>query len=217
MPPTSLNELKEPGKKPLALFLDDGGVLNDNRLRGPEWLRLIGEFMPSRLGGTAEQWAEANRVLFPQLWDSLKRRLPEFASHQQFQRTYSISWMEKMCDFVGVQRPSDEDAVTLYGELSIYVGERAVCAIEGSTDAVVSLYRAGYRLFTASGANSWELQAILGRMGIADLFQQLYGPDLIDHVKYGPEFYDKLFAHAGIQADRALVIESDLECCQLGS
>lgn len=119
-----------------------------------------------------------------------------------------------MCAYVGVAPPSDNDGMTLHRELSVYVGERAVCAIAGAVDAVYSLYRAGYKLFTASGTTSWELQAILGRMGMVDLFQQLYGPDLIDHVKYGPEFYARIFAHAGVQADRALVIESDLECCQ---
>ena len=52
---------------PRVLFLDDGGVLNDNALRGPEWLRLIGGFMPARLGGTADQWARANSVVFPRV------------------------------------------------------------------------------------------------------------------------------------------------------
>jgi hypothetical protein len=32
-------------------FLDDGGVLNDNGRRGPEYRRLLGEYMPPRLGG----------------------------------------------------------------------------------------------------------------------------------------------------------------------
>ena len=73
---TNLDELKNSTAWPLELFLDDGGVLNDNSLRGPEWLRLIGEFMPARLGGTAEQWASANRVVFSQVWGDLQKRLP---------------------------------------------------------------------------------------------------------------------------------------------
>ena len=63
---TNLDELKNSSEWPFALFLDDGGVLNDNSLRAPEWLRLIGEFMPARMGGTSEQWARANQVVFPQ-------------------------------------------------------------------------------------------------------------------------------------------------------
>jgi FMN phosphatase YigB (HAD superfamily) len=50
-------------------------------------------------------------------------------------------------------------------------------------------------------------------MGIAEAFVRLYGPDLIDRVKYGPAFYEQVFGHAGVPPTRALVIESDPECC----
>ena len=214
---TNLDELKNSRAWPLGLFLDDGGVLNDNSLRGPEWLRLIGEFMPARMGGTAEQWASANRVVFSQVWGNLKKRLADFASHQEFQRTYATNWMSGMCAYVGITPPPDDDAVTLYSELSSYVGERATSAIAGAADAVLSLHRAGYTLYTASGTPSWELRGILAKMGIAETFSGLYGPDLVDHVKYGPAFYQRVFAHAGVAPSRALVIESDSECCRWAS
>jgi hypothetical protein len=57
-----------------TIFLDDGGVMNDNRLRGPQWQRLLGEFLPPRLGGEAVAWAEANRVVAPPLWDGYLQR-----------------------------------------------------------------------------------------------------------------------------------------------
>ena len=212
-----LNELKNSGGEPLQLFLDDGGVLNDNGLRRPEWLRLIGEFMPARLGETAEQWASANTVVFPEMWGNLQKRLPGFASHHEFQRTYATEWMSGMCAHLGVTPPPDDDAVALYRELSVYVAERASSAIAGAADAVLALRRAGYNLYTASGTTSWELRGIMARMGIAEAFAGLYGPDLVDHVKYGPAFYEKLFAHAGVAPDRALVIESDPQCCRWAS
>ena len=214
---TDLDELKNSRGWPLELFLDDGGVLNDNGLRGPEWLRLIGEFMPARMGGTAEQWASANRVVFPQVWRNLQKRLPGFASHQEFQRTYATNWMSGMCAYVGITPPPDDDAVTLYTELSTYVGKRATSAIAGAADAVLSLHHTGYTLYTASGTPSWELRGIVAKMGIAEAFSGLYGPDLVDHVKYGPAFYQKVFTHAGVAPSRALVIESDLECCRWAS
>jgi len=214
---TNLDELKKSKAWPLELFLDDGGVLNDNRLRGPEWLRLIGEFMPARMGGTAEQWASANRVVFAQVWGNLQKRLPDFASHQAFQRTYATNWMSGMCAHVGITPPPDDDAVTLFRELSSHIAERATSAIAGAADAVLSLHRAGYTLYTASGTPSWELRGIVAKMGIAEAISALYGPDLIDHVKYGPAFYRNVFAHAGVAPGRALVIESDSECCRWAS
>ena len=120
---------------PLELFLDDGGVLNDNSLRGPEWLRLIGAFMPARLGGTAEQWASANRIVFSQVWGDLQKRLPDFASHEEFQRIYATTWLRSMCAYIGITPPPDDEAVTLYRELSSYIGERATSAIAGAADA----------------------------------------------------------------------------------
>lgn len=206
-----INGLSE---RPLALFIDDGGVMNDNNLRAPEWRRLIGEFMPSRMGGTPEQWASANQAVFPVIWQHVQQRFHTFASHQAFYRTYATGWMREMCSCLGVAMLPEEDAITLYSELAIYVGEREDCSIEGAASAVDSLHHSGYRLFTASGTASWELRAITARMGLAETFLELYGPDLVDYVKYGPEYYERVFAHAGVQPRNALVIESDKECCR---
>ena len=207
-------EAKPDNERPV-LFIDDGGVLNDNRLRRPEWIRLIGEFMPSRLAGSAEEWAAANRAVVTQaFWTDIQRRLTSFENHRQFQRSYALAWMHRMCETVGVACPADDEAVRLHTELSCYVAERADAAMAGAAEAVLRLKRAGYTLYMASGTPSWELRGILGRMGILEVFSGLYGPDLVDQVKYGPAFYEKIFAHAGVVPDRALVIESDLECCR---
>jgi phosphoglycolate phosphatase-like HAD superfamily hydrolase len=210
----TLDELKRSRADRFVLLLDDGGVLNDNALRGPEWLRLIGEFMPARKGGTAEQWATANSAIFPALWGDLQKRLPEFRNHREFHRTLAVDWMSSMCACVGVTPTSDDDAVAIYNELSSYVAERAICAIAGAAEGVRDLHDAGYTLYTASGTTSWELRGILTRMGIGGVFSALYGPDLVDHVKRGAAFYEKVFAHAGVAPSSALVIESDAECCR---
>jgi phosphoglycolate phosphatase-like HAD superfamily hydrolase len=196
------------------LFLDDGGVLNDNRLRRPEWHRLIAEFMPQRLGGTGDEWVRANLAVMTGHWlDLLPAELSTFVTFRDFHSAYALSWMRKMCDGVGMSFPGDDEAVALYTELGIYVAERADAAIEGAADAVRRLALAGYTLRMASGSASWELRGILGRMGILDAFSGLYGPDLIDHVKHGPGYYERIFADARVEPGRALVVESDLECC----
>ncbi len=196
------------------VFLDDGGVLSDSRLRPPEWLRLIGEFMPPRLGSTAEQWRDANREFFGPIWSKLLERLPEFSNYREFHRAHATNWVSGMCSRVGVSPPSDDEAVALYTELSIYISGRAQVATDGASDVVFALHRAGYTLYTASGTPSWELRGIVAKMGIAHLLSGLYGPDLVDHVQYGAAFYRGIFEHAGVTASQALVVESDSECCQ---
>ncbi len=46
-----------------TIFLDDGGVMNDNTLRGPEWQRHVGEYLSPRLGGSLQAWGNANLVI----------------------------------------------------------------------------------------------------------------------------------------------------------
>ena len=52
----------------LTIFLDDGGVINDNAVRGPQWQRLVGRFLSPRLGGEPEAWAQANKVVAERIW-----------------------------------------------------------------------------------------------------------------------------------------------------
>ncbi len=208
-----LDDLRNSLPEDPILFLDDGGVMSDNTLRAPEWLRLIGEFMPPRMGGSAEAWQEANRTVFRQIWADLIARISTFATYEEFWRTHAIEWVDAMCGAMNIERPDEEDGIALYRELSLHVAENANCAFDGAPEAIFALEQAGYTLYTASGTPSWELRGITGRMGVASAFSKLYGPDLIDHVKYGPAFYQRLFEDSGVSPEKAVVIESDSECC----
>jgi hypothetical protein len=66
-----------------VIFLDDGGVMNDNRLRAEQWQRMVGEFFAPILGGSTTAWAEANRVVMdaffvPTAWQARLRAAPDF-------------------------------------------------------------------------------------------------------------------------------------------
>src|SRR5207248_2662913 len=43
-----------------TLFIDKGGVLIDNTTLSPQYRRLLGEFLPTELGGDPDAWANAN-------------------------------------------------------------------------------------------------------------------------------------------------------------
>ena len=65
----------------------------------------------------------------------------------------------------------------------------------------------GFRLFTASGEHSRELDGYLTGMGVRQLFATLYGSDLIETGKYSAAYYRRLFDHAGISPGKAMVVD----------
>ena len=100
----------------LTLFIDDGGVLNDNSRRGPEFQRLIAEFFPPRLGGTPEAWAEANRATFQLVFEAHKDAMAVVDAYQREVAPYETEWLTAMCDHVGVVAPKADDCAALARE-----------------------------------------------------------------------------------------------------
>jgi HAD superfamily hydrolase (TIGR01509 family) len=197
----------------LVVFLDDGGVMNDNRRRSQQWQRLVGEFFTPLLGGTPEAWAEANRIvavgLFdPAAWRARLRAAPDYAS---FERAYLLDWLSQMCALVGVPGPPAEESVDLARHAGSWIIRRVDAAFPGVVDAVRLLHARGYTLHTASGEPSVDLASYLDVMGVRDCFGRLYGPDLIDTFKEGPEYYERLLSDAGVAPAHALVVDDSLD------
>lgn len=190
-----------------AIFLDDGDVMNDNEVRGRQWRRLLPEFFVPRLGGSKEDWAEANRVVFANHWDMLVAG-PGTESLRDWWNRYQLMWLSDMAKHVGVSAPeSDEDCISLAREASEFVTRRTSSAFPGAVGAVKSLSAAGFELFTASSEVSWELNGYLQSMGVRDLFTQVYGVDLIDCWKDGVKFYERMFEHSGKDPAESMVVD----------
>jgi HAD superfamily hydrolase (TIGR01509 family) len=191
------------------LFLDDGGVLSDNRLRAPQWQRLVGEFFTPILGGAPSAWAKANRQVADQFfvhggWQTIMESGPDYASTE---RRYYIEWLGRMCSVVGVRCPADEQCVELGLRAEAAIAPRVKAPIPGAAEVVRALRAAGYSLHTASGASSTMLGYILQPLGIRDCFGRLYGPDLINTHKNGPAYYQRLLADCGVTAGDALFVD----------
>lgn len=118
-----------------VLFIDVGGVLNDNRKRRVEWERMVGDFMPPRLGGTPEVWRKANVGVFQEVWGEVQAQIADYKSYRDFYRTYASGWVSRMCSRVGVPEPSEERAIEIYQQLAVHIAERASCAYPGLSKA----------------------------------------------------------------------------------
>lgn len=193
----------------LVLFVDDGGVMSDNRLRGPQWQRLVSEFFAPRLGGAKEAWAEANRITITEMLDyaAWKARMAEASNYESFDYKYQLDWLARMCEIVGIACPDADTTVDMAREATRWIIPQVRAAFPGVVDTIELLHKQGYKLYTASGESSSDLEGYLRSMGVLDCFSRLYGPDLVEAFKSGPAFYERIFADCGVEPDRALVID----------
>jgi HAD superfamily hydrolase (TIGR01509 family) len=197
------------GAKPVIL-LDDGGVMNDNSLRGLQYQRLVGEFFAPWLGGELGAWAKANRIctasIFePEAW----RRRAQIAvqDYANFERTYWRDWLSGMCQLVGVEAPPEAECIKLACQGEIYITSRVQSAFPGAIEAIGELHIQGYTLHTASGESSLSLHGYLQAMGVREYFGRLYGSDLLQMLKNTPLYYERLFADAQVAPGEALIVD----------
>jgi len=191
-----------------VVFLDDGGVLNDNERRAPEWRRLLGEYFAPRFGGTPEAWGNANMVVFGGIWDDWWKALaagtelsPDWWPLQDHR------WLTGMFDRVGLPWPADIAGTTR--EARAHVMAHIDCAYPDAAPAVRALRERGVTLHMASGGLSYELAPYLERMGVRELFDRLYGPDLIGVHKNSARYYERIAEDSGVDPRDAIVVDSD--------
>lgn len=198
---------------PPALFLDDGGVMNDNEIRGPQWQRLVGEFLVPILGGTHAAWGAANHVVATALFGDYRRTMSgrDDADFNAWLSGYRIAWMRGMCEHVGVPAPRDEECAALAQQAAGYVTQRIRAAFPGVVETIRVLHGYGHPLFTASGEEFNDLDGYLTGMGVRDCFTGLYGPDVINTPKEGALYYERMFAHAGVRPADAVVVDDNIQ------
>ena len=112
-----------------------------------------------------------------------------------------------MCAHVRVAPPDGAECLALARETCAYVTRRVHAEYPGVVDAIRHLHAQGYRLHTASGENSDDLEGYLQAMGVRDLFGRLYGADLVDTPKGSPLFFKRVFADAQVEPRMAVVVD----------
>jgi FMN phosphatase YigB (HAD superfamily) len=193
-----------------AIFLDDGGVINDNSKRTPQWQRLIGEFMVTRFGGDADAWVKSN-VAFIAREAKLMHDgdfFPPGVDPDEVIRQRDDRFITEMCKDVGIEPPgSSEERVVLARELHNYGIANVRAEFPGAVDAIRELHSMGYAIYMASGGSSVDLRLQLTASDVADLFTETYGSDIAGIPKGGREFYDSILEHSGVEAAVALFLD----------
>ena len=202
--------MRAPVRPVRVVFLDDGGVLNDNERRAPGWRRLLGEFFAPRFGGTPRAWGDANWTIFSEIlgdWSHAQQSHTPLAPDwfaQQDER-----WLTGMFERVGVPVPTDISGTVRASKA--HVMDHIDCAYPEAGPAVRAMHQRGIALHMASSGVSTELAPYLARMGILALFDRLYGPDLIGTHKTSSRFYERIAEDSGVDPDTAIVVDDNAQ------
>ncbi|MFW9818355.1 MAG: HAD family hydrolase, partial [Candidatus Thorarchaeota archaeon] len=194
----------------IYIFFDDGNTLNDNKIRGRQWQRLIGEYFSPRYGGTPESWGEANLKLIKDFGgDGVPKLLYDNRNKtfKVFIEWFIEKWINEMFDFVGIKRPEKQLYKKIYYGASEYVASQVKSAFPGVKESIKELYHKGYNLYLASGSESIELGFYYKAMGIKQYFKKLYGPDLINVLKVDEAYYKAILKDLDISPNQAIFVE----------
>jgi HAD superfamily hydrolase (TIGR01509 family) len=194
-----------------VLFVDRGGVLIDNANDvAPQWRHLIGAYLSARLGGSALAWGEANVPAFERQtirWQAeMAKRGP--ADIRGFFAKDARLWFLDMCDAAGIAPPAAEEADEIAADTVSYVKAHLVIRPpRNGLLALRALRRRGVALHIASNDARADLVEFLQRIGVRDLFDRVYGTDVVNTWKFGPEYYSAVLSDSGVSADRAAVVD----------
>ena len=137
--------------------------------------------------------------------------------YHKFQAFEEKIWINYMFDAVGIERPPKHEYSRISREVEEWVIPQVQADIEGIVNVIKEIKSEGYTLHTASGETSWVLKGYLTGMGILDCFTNFYGPDIVDVMKGGSEFYRRIFIHAQVSPTHAIVIDDNPKLLQFAS
>ncbi|MHA2363048.1 MAG: HAD family hydrolase [Candidatus Hodarchaeales archaeon] len=192
-----------------SIFFDDGGVMSDNIIKGNQWQKLVPQFFIPKYGGNEKDWAKANFEFVIIVMDKVEEliKMEQNMSYNDFKEYENTICIEHMFKRVGIPFPPKHEYSQICRALEEWVTPQVNSAIPGIIKAIETLKLKGYTLHTASGEASWQLKGYLTNMGVLDYFTNLYGPDLINIMKGGLQYYERIFLHAEVDPENAIIID----------
>jgi HAD superfamily hydrolase (TIGR01509 family) len=192
----------------ITIFFDDGGVLNDNRIRGKQWKKLVGEYYYSRFGGAPEIWGEANHKLITAFFSDFKgEKRRKFKNYEDFYTDFKKKMVLGMFKEAGKNLPKNIDLIEVFNSTNQFVIPKIRSAIPGIIESIKELSSNRFSLCTAAGAVSIEMKMYLEGMGIIQYFKKVYGPDLINKWKSNQDYYSTIFKNLNINPRTAIIID----------
>lgn len=192
-----------------TLFIDKGGVLVNNGELGAQYQRLIGEYLPRILGGEPAGWAKANVWAFDQQWARWEAatRSPATMTIREWFDSDAANWLYDMCEMVRIPRPPKKDAMRIANDTLRYVRERVGIKVPAIIGRLRALQQRGVTLHIASGDAHEDLVEYLRAINARDLFDRVYGSDLLNVWKSSPAYYRAILADTRTDPTTAVVVD----------
>ena len=119
----------------------------------------------------------------------------------------SVGWGTIMRDRLDLDLPVDQIVDAIVGGVVERYRVRGAPRIAGAEEAVERLARAGMPLAVASSAHRAVIDAALGALGIAGLFQAVVTSDQVAHGKPAPDVYLLAARELAVDPADCLVVE----------
>jgi phosphoglycolate phosphatase-like HAD superfamily hydrolase len=193
-----------------TLFVDKGGVLVNNDTLSAQYRRLLGDFLAPRLGRTPARWSAANVPAFERQmsrWKAAATAAAGPAGVAGWFDSDAREWLWDMCDEADVARPAQQDADRIARDALRYVRGHLSIEVPRVVDELRALRTRGLTLHVASGDAHDDLVQYLETIGARDVFDRVYGADLVNTWKLGPAYYRAVLADCGADPRSAFVID----------
>jgi FMN phosphatase YigB (HAD superfamily) len=193
----------------LVLFFDFDDTLSEHIPFNLQYVRGMGSALARIYGGDVEEWAaHAADMMVALEADYVARfRATPLGGYCEWLPGMLARAVEML--FAGMNLPRPEHPETVARLMRREALHSCDALFPGAREAVQTLHQQGYALHMASGNDADHLHAVLHGVGLTPYLDRLYGPDLIDCAKEGPEFYQRILADRNLAPQQALFIDND--------
>ncbi len=202
-----------------VILLDDGGVMNDNERRAPQWREFVALYFSPRYGGTIQEWKNANKQVFPPFFERYERTAKKnpMIDYLSYWRKEQIEWLTNMFTFVQLTPPPYNQRAKIAQEASEWITSHVRSAYPGVVDTIKFLKSKNIKICTSSGEVSWELRGYLKGMGVLDCFHKLFGPDIINRMKASTSFYQRILENMQLHPSEVITVDDSSRFLSMAS
>lgn len=185
------------------------------------FIRLYTESMANLLlqtfGGSLENWTRCTiKMVIAIEADYVARFIGNpLNGYKRWRRHANNLAADLLFDDAGVTAPPD--VVRIVRALHNSAVAKSAAIFPGMAETVTALHQSGIPLCIASGNDSKHIRSAISPLEFGRFFKRLYGPDLVDCAKEGPEFYARIAQDQGQSPQEFLVVDNDPAALQWAS